>query len=278
MKKLLAGLLLILSIFLAAPVFAMQPSLMVPGSYYAAKNLNIRSEPQVGANLIGHFNAGDQVTVLKVMGNWCQVKYKTYRSAYSYCPFLTTEMSATGINAMGPATKTLTNIQTWLLKDNFGVNYINNSAMLAREKSLAWDQSAQLAEFVFEWPLHQNYKCWMAFSSPNKQREIFKSSCFEAAQLVMTWKENVEQAPGRFGSPKLLLKNFIANMLNDGKLVDTLDNAFSGSSLIVTIRLAQDGGGVQTWYATFTDFVRGSGMRVEVSADRTDGIMTVSKL
>ena len=87
MKKTLATALAVLSFFQVSVASA--GYMYAPGDYKASSNLNVRYQPKVGDNRIDHFLKGDTVKVTKVLGSWCKVDYKKYRSAYVRCAYLT---------------------------------------------------------------------------------------------------------------------------------------------------------------------------------------------
>lgn len=54
-------------------------------------SINVRSAPAMGDNIIGHLSIGQQVSVIKVVGDWCQIKFEysgETGEAYAFCNYL----------------------------------------------------------------------------------------------------------------------------------------------------------------------------------------------
>ena len=86
MKKTIALAVVVISFFQMNTASA--GYMYAPGEYRATSNVNVRYQPKVGNNRIDHFLKGDTVKVTKVVGSWCKVDYKKYRSAYVRCAYL----------------------------------------------------------------------------------------------------------------------------------------------------------------------------------------------
>lgn len=86
MKKLSITLAVVASILMVPTAFAASRNYV--GENVAKLNVNVRSQPQMGNNLINHYKKGQTVIVTKQIGSWCKVQLKKYNKAYVYCPNL----------------------------------------------------------------------------------------------------------------------------------------------------------------------------------------------
>jgi len=290
MKKFLTA--LVLGVLFPVSVLAAY----APGIYTAKLNLNIRSLPSMSGLLIGHFNQGDTVNVLQVLGSWCRVASK-YTNSYVYCSILA---PATGASMIAPATvstsstvvpvatsssvvtnglvtQNLKGLQNWLLTNNEGVNYINNSYFTSRDASLQWDAESRISDFYFQWPLlTTESKCSMVFSGSYHTAEIFKSQCFDAAGKISTSQVEVTTPEAGYNLPVLPFKGFVANMLTDKTLMASLDNYFAKSQNVTGLfRLYKDVHGVEIWEAKFIDETSGYFMIVSTDSSKTDSSLQV---
>lgn len=279
------------AVLLPASVFAAY----VPGSYAVNVNTNIRSMPSMSGALIGHFNRGNSVTVLSVVGSWCRVAYK-YRNSYVYCNLLAptngaamgsgTVTGAASVSTVvssapatnGLATQNLKSLQNWLLTNNEGVDYINNSYFQVRDAALSWDGEAKIADFYFQWPLLTGPKCSMTFSGSSHLNGVYKGDCFDASGNVKVSKVAVDVPPQSYDLPMLLFKNYVGNLLADRVSMSTLDTYFSKSQHITGLfRLYKDAQGVQRWEGKFIDDNNGNFMVVTADASKTGGSFLVQK-
>jgi len=290
MKKFLAAVMVV--VLLPATVFAAY----TPGSYTAKMDTNIRSLPSMSGLLIGHFNRGDAVNVLRVVGSWCRVASK-YSNSYVYCrllasaavsgsvsvsvvpvmdPFAFTNATATTSN--GVVTDSLKGLQYWLLTNSEGADYINNSYFKVRDGALTWDGESNISDFYFQWPLLTGTKCNMTFTGSYHSSEVFHGDCFDASGNVATSKVAVDVPPQSYALPVLLFKSFVSNLLVDNASMATLNNYFSKSQHITALyRLYRDAQGVQRWEGKFIDDINGSFMVVTADASKTNGPFTVQK-
>lgn len=278
--------------FVAAAVMVLLPASVfaayVPGSYTVNINTNIRSMPSMSGALIGHFNKGETVNVLKVVGSWCRVAYK-YANAYVYCSLLApTNGAAAGSGTVtggvtapvtnGLATQNLKSLQSWLLTNNEGVDYINNSYFQVRDAALSWDGEAKLADFYFQWPLLTGPKCSMTFGGSSHANEVYRGDCFDASGNVKVSKVAVDVPPQSYDLPMLLFKNYVGHLLADGASMATLDTYFAKSRHITGLfRLYKDAQGVQRWEGKFIDDNNGNFMVVTADASKTGGSFLVQK-
>lgn len=60
---------------------------MAASQVYATTNVNVRSEPRVGSNIIGSLSKGEVVTKLGTSGNWTKIDYKG-RTGYVNTPYV----------------------------------------------------------------------------------------------------------------------------------------------------------------------------------------------
>lgn len=162
----------------------------VPGMYTARLNLNIRALPSVQGSLLSHYEKGDTVQVTKVLGSWCAVTSQ-YPKSYVYCPFLV-PVNSTSVGGQlnnagsGIISRQLQSLQNWLLNNNVGVNYINNSFFQARNLAQNWDSTSQISYFSFGWPLQAGPKCSMDFKGQKQPAVVFVANCFDASGKLAT--------------------------------------------------------------------------------------------
>lgn len=274
MKKFFA--VLFAGVFLPVAAYA-----FAPGTYTATLDTNIRSMPSMSGTRIGYYNQGDTVTVLGVVGSWCRVPYKTYYNAYVYCALLkpavvdaasstttaSTAVSTTPVVTNGLVTKSLNAARGWLVQNNEGINYINNSYFEAREEATAsWDGEARIADFYFQWPLLTDSKCSLTFSGPFHANSMFKAACFDNVGMLKTWKEDVDKPLESYSLPLVPFKSFIDNLLADKNLMADFDTYFANSLEIKGLfRLYKNINGTDLWEAKFID--ENSGLFMIVSAD-----------
>ncbi len=289
MKKFFAA--IAVAIFIPATVLAAY----TPGTYTAKINSNIRSMPSMSGLLIGHYNTGDSVKVLGVVGSWCRVAYKYYNS-YVYCTLLTSTGYVPPVAAPAPlpitgaminppvvvtnglVTQNLKATQNWLLTDNEGVDYINNSYFAAKDASLTWDSGAKISDFYFQWPLLTDSKCTLVFSGPSHVTEIFNAGCYDNAGAQKTWEKTVDNPLVGYNLPILPYKMFVANLLADKTLMANFDNYFAKSTMIKGLfRLYKGAGGVLLWEGKFIDSDSGYFMIVTTNANQTSGSFQVEK-
>jgi|GEM_PF-4758405 len=279
MKKILAA--LAMGAMLPATVLAAY----TPGTYTAKLNLNIRSTPSMSGALIDHYLQGDTVNVLEVLGSWCRVSSK-YAHAYVYCSILApgsvtatpTPTATTPASNPAPTTPVVTNglvtqslkaAQNWLLTNNEGVDYINNSFFKARDAALVWDGAARLADFYFQWPLMTGTKCSMIFSGTSHAVEAFNSTCFDAAGNITTSKTPVTTPEEAYDLPVLPFKTFIADLMADKALMAKFDTYFSKATHVDGLfRLYKDVHGTQLWEGKFIDNKSGYFMTVSTDASK----------
>ncbi len=285
MKKFFAA--VTMSVLLPVTVFAAY----TPGSYTATVNSNIRSMPSMSGLRIGHYNQGDSVTVLGTVGSWCRVAYKYYNS-YVYCSLLapavassssvsTASVSTTPaapVVTNGLVTKNLQATKDWLLTNNEGVNYINNSYFQSRDASLQWDGEAKISDFYFQWPLLADSKCSIVFSGPYHANEVFKAQCFDSNGNLITSKDSVDSPLSGYDLPLLPFKQFVSNLLADKSLMADFDTYFAKSDKILALfRLYKNVKGTQVWEGKFIDEKSGYFMIVNTDASKTNGSFNVTK-
>ncbi len=273
-------------VMLPATVFAA----FTPGTYMANINSNIRSMPSMSGTLIGHYNKGDMVNVLQVMGSWCRVAYK-YTYSYVYCSLLTPGNSPGSVISINTAsaslgnpvtnglvTQSLNDTHNWLVTNNEGVTYINSSYFQAQQKAVTWDGEAKISDFYFQWPLLSDAKCSMTFSGPYHAQEDFKASCFDNNGVLKTWNESVTTPQQSYNLPILLFKNFVDNLLADKSLMGELDTYFANSKNVTALyRLYKNTQGLEIWEAKFIDESSGYFMAVSADATKTNGVFQVQQ-
>jgi len=286
MKKYFAA--LAIGVFFPVSVLA-----FAPGTYTAKLNLNIRSLPSMSGSLIGHYNQGDTVTVLSVIGSWCKVPYKNY-NAYVYCNILaptgtvqaTTTTTTTTTTTPPPAsvitnglvTQNLKSTHNWLITDNVGINYINDSYFEANQLAYKWDGEPKIADFYFQWPLLSDSKCSLIFSGPFHANSVFKAECFDNVGMIKTWTESTDKPLATYNLPKLPFKNFVEKLLADTSVMADFDTYFAKADHIKGLfRLYKGVGGVDFWEGKFIDEDSGYFMIVSVDAGRTDGNFIIEK-
>lgn len=59
-----------------------------PGANVTLQNINVRNRPSFNGTRIDHILKNNTVTVKKVVGNWCQIEFKTYKNAFVGCGLL----------------------------------------------------------------------------------------------------------------------------------------------------------------------------------------------
>lgn len=283
MKKFFAA--VAVAVFIPVTVFAAY----TPGTYTARINSNIRSMPSMNGLLIGHYLTGNTVNVLQVVGSWCRVAYKYYNS-YVYCSLLVptgsvssptaaqTGSTVTAVVTNGLVTQNLKATQNWLLTNNEGVDYINNSYFKAKETSLTWDGGSKLSDFYFQWPLPADSKCTLTFSGPSHLQEIFNAGCFDNAGAQKTWTKTVDNPLEGYNLPVLPYKMFVANLLADKTLMASFDNYFAKSTSIKGLfRLYKGANGVLLWEGKFIDEDSGYFMIVNTDASKTSSTFNVQQ-
>lgn len=285
MKKFFA--VLFTGVFLPVAALAMSP-----GTYTATVDINIRSMPSMSGTRIGHYNQGDTVTVLQVVGSWCKVPYKSY-NAYVYCSLLkpatvdaaatsttsTSSASTVPVVTNGLVTQSLNAARGWLVVNNEGINYINNSYFEARnEATTSWDGEARIADFYFQWPLLADSKCSLTFSGPFHAHAVFKADCFDKVGMLKTWKEDVDKPLESYNLPLVPFRDFIDNVLADKGLMVDFDTYFANSLEIKGLfRLYKNVNGADLWEAKFIDENSGLFMIVSADAQKVGAAFSVQK-
>ena len=293
MKKLFAG--IVAGALIPATVFGAY----VPGLYTAKMNVNVRSMPSMSGALINHYKQNQAVQVIKVLGSWCQVG-GFQKNAYVYCNLLAPagenvqqvhpdvitivqpSQAPVAANATvvtnGLMTKQLQDVQTWLVTNSEGLNYINDSYFQGRDSALQWDGEARIADFYFQWPLASDSKCSMVFTGAFHDDEMFKSTCFDAAGMIKTSQAMVTTPQPGYNLPVLPYKTFVSRMLADKSLMSQLDTYFAKAQNVKGLyRLYLNADNVQVWEGKFIDMNSGYFMTVSVDASKADGAFLVQK-
>ncbi|HLG25459.1 MAG TPA: SH3 domain-containing protein [Candidatus Gracilibacteria bacterium] len=278
MKKIYVSLLLAFLVT-SGTVFAAD-SVDYVGENIVSVNLNVRSTPSLGENLIGFLTQETTVQVESTIYGWCKIPFKDYASAYVDCYYLehvgapisapTLEPAPVTVSEpaiptfsipvpMAPETvftphELLSNIDVWLSSAE-GNSYLDDSYWLANEKAQVWSQEAKLTSFWFEYsPLRDQY-CHMVFTSETRLHGIFKAWCFRKSTGEM---ETIEQSdipyPERLELPQLLFMDFVAAILGNEHVMENLDGYFEpGANVRVIFTLDKNLRERPQWKALFFD-------------------------
>ena len=99
-------------IFLSLPLSLMFASVVLaagmPGTNITTAQLNVRASAAIDNNIVGSLDLNQQVDVLKVVGDWCQIQYKD-QPAYVSCAYLNPQNSTsqTPTSSSQPSSETI---------------------------------------------------------------------------------------------------------------------------------------------------------------------------
>jgi len=271
MKKYVV-LLLALSVF-GQSLTALAAGGISPGVYKAVQNLNVRALPSMGGTLINHYIKGDEVKVVAVKGNWCQVDLAKYRRAYVYCPLLT---DGVVLSTESDAVTKLKAYNAWLNDgDGVGKTYINNSLSMGRNQAYNWAQDAYFAGVNFSYS-DKVKDCSFGFASDLKPGEKFEFGCMDQTSGKVNGKVlNNSTKRDVVNDPDLKLSALITQMLNKSDLMANINNEFSGNSkAALQMLLFANDNGAATWKVTIDNGLKS--MKIVSPANNTTAEFVVN--
>lgn len=293
MKKVFAA----LATTVLVPMTALAATSYVPGDYTTTLNLNIHSTPYAVGPLIGHYLMGQDVTVTKVLQNWCKVPYRN-EPAYVYCKILTPKNATAAVTPIVPVMQTvpvapavpststvssstavtnnLMGLKQWFLatkavNGGTGVDYINNSYLKAQTAAMVWDKSAVINDFTFQWSLPSSAQCKITFTGSAEAHKVFSSTCFDKNSAIQTVEQNVVTPAQSYALPMVNMRVFVDNLLADATLMEKLNAKFTHSQDVqVFFRLYRNVPGAILWQVKFVDST-GNFVTVWADANQVQG-------
>jgi len=176
-------------------------SVLLLGEKLALYNINVRSKPYMGKNLIGNIKKGSTVVVTSTEGEWCKINYKNYQNAYVYCKLLAfdamplilsvidkakiqTISNESSTKKYSVANEEISKLYDWTMDNNeAGRTYINHSASVGGDLAKKWQEDAKQSGLKFNWPAKKGGSyCEIYFASESEPSKTFVYNCAETGK------------------------------------------------------------------------------------------------